>query len=36
MIINLHNNGVPIDVISKSANLTIEEVQKIINENESK
>ena len=32
MIINFNNNNVPIDVIAKSANLTIDEVKKIINE----
>ncbi len=36
MIISLHNNGVPVDIRSKSAKLTIEETKKIINENESK
>ena len=31
MIINLYKNGISLDLISKSANLSIEEVQKIIN-----
>ena len=33
MIINLNNNNVPIDVIAKSANLSLEKVSEIINEN---
>jgi len=32
MIINLHNNKVPIEIIAKSAELSIEEVEKIIKE----
>ena len=31
MIVNLFNNGVSIDLISKSSNLSVEEVKKIIN-----
>ena len=31
MVINLYKNGVSIDIISKSANLTTDEIQQIIN-----
>ena len=31
MIINLNNNGVSLDIISKSSGLSIDEVKKIIN-----
>jgi len=33
MVINLFNNNVSLDVISKSSGLTIEEVEEIINSN---
>lgn len=33
MVINLFNNNVLIDIISKSSGLTIEEVKEIINNN---
>ena len=32
MIINFYNNGVPIDIISKSSGKSLEEVKKIIEE----
>lgn len=32
MIINLYNNGAALDLISKSSNLSIEEIKKIIEE----
>ena len=35
MIIDLNNNGVPLDIISKSSKLSIDEVKKIIEENKS-
>lgn len=36
MVINLYNNNVPIEIISKSANLTTREVNEIIRNNENK
>ena len=36
MVINFYNNNVSIEIISKSANLTIEEVNEIIQSNENK
>ena len=33
MIINLYNNKVPIDIISKSSGLSIKEIEKIIENN---
>ena len=36
MVINLYNNNVPIEIISKSANLSIDEVNEIIQNSENK
>ena len=36
MIINLYNNGVSLDIISKSLELTIKEIEKIIKEEQGK
>ncbi len=33
MIINLYNNKVPIDIISKSSGLSIKEIEKIVENN---
>ena len=33
MILNMHNEGISIETISKCANLTIQEVEDIINQN---
>ena len=36
MIINFYNNNVPIEIIAKSSNLSLEEINKIIQNNENK
>ena len=36
MIINFYNNGISLDIIAKASKLTIENVQKIIDENKEK